>query len=152
MFTIYGADGVRIAAGPFKGEHRSGTWSEYDPAGHLAATGRLHRGVRYGDWIEFAADGRKISEGRYLDGEPHGRWTEWLKDGRVARGSYHRGRRQGAWSIRSGLLGKTLAKGDYRRGKQHGLWRYFDRKGVEVRKQRFKRGRRVGGHVIADAL
>jgi hypothetical protein len=84
--------------GEFSDDHRSGTWTQYDPTGALLAHGNYSEGFKEGLWRTFYPSGQPHTEGRYEHGQETGQWVIWGEDGTTSVvGEYWNGLRTGTW-------------------------------------------------------
>jgi hypothetical protein len=72
-----------------------------------------------------------MAKGPIAGDVPHGAWTLYHPSGNVAaRGSFHRGRRHGAWQFFHDTPREVpIARGRFVRGSVVGTWRHFDARG-----------------------
>lgn len=122
LWRSWFASGRRGSAGRYEAGRPIGRHVEWDQDGNVRSAGRYRNGVRDGFWIEAQGDDPQIGRGRYTRDRREGQWVFTYENRRSAVGGYHRGWREGDWTLYEIFGDGVDARGRYHQGRKDGIW------------------------------
>lgn len=126
-----------------RSKEMNGPYERYALDGTLIITGEYAAGEATGKWFFHHDSGDRSVVGSFESGSPVGEW-EWrhLNGETAQRGGFSGGVRVGSWV--TWFDDRTKAsEGLYKAGERDGTWTYWNAEGVEMREQRWDKGKLV---------